>query len=168
MLLAQEDVEMRTNDFSPYYRSSIGFDRMLDLLGAHQRPEFDEAWPPYDIERLDEDRYSITMAVAGFGQGDITIMAEPNALLVEGRKGGDDSERNFLHRGISQRGFRRQFDLADFVKVTGASLERGLLRIELEREIPEAMKPRRIEIGTSQAAVANRARQGDAQIENAA
>jgi molecular chaperone IbpA len=161
-------MEMRTYDFSPYYRSSIGFDRMLDLLGAPQRPEFDEAWPPYDIERLDEDRYSITMAVAGFGPDDITIMSEPNALLVEGRKSDNENGRNFLHRGIAQRAFRRQFDLADFVKVTGASLEHGLLRIELEREIPEAMKPRRIEIGTSQARVTNEARQGDAPIENAA
>jgi molecular chaperone IbpA len=164
----QEDVEMRTNDFSPYYRSSIGFDRMLDLLGAPERPGFDDAWPPYDIERLDEDRYSITMAIAGFGQDDITIMAEPNALLVEGCKSDNENGRNFLHRGISQRAFRRKFDLADFVKVTGASLEHGLLRVELEREIPEAMKPRRIEIGTSQARVTNETRQGDAKIENAA
>jgi molecular chaperone IbpA len=168
MLLCQEDVEMRTYDFSPYYRSSVGFDRMLDLLGAPQRPEADETWPPYDIERQDEDRYSITMAVAGFAPDEISIMAEPNALLVEGRKTDNDRERNFLHRGIAQRAFRRQFDLADFVKVTGASLEHGLLRIELEREIPEAMKPRRIEIGTSQARVTKEAPQGDAQIENAA
>lgn len=159
---------MRTYDFSPYYRSSVGFDRMLDLLGAPQRPEADETWPPYDIERQDEDRYSITMAVAGFAQDEILIMAEPNALLVEGRRNEDDSGRNFLHRGISQRAFRRQFDLADFVKVTGATLEYGVLRIELEREIPEAMKPRRIEIGTSQARVTKAAREGDAPIESAA
>ena len=160
---------MRTYDFSPYYRSSIGFDRMLDLLGAPQRPEADETWPPYDIERQDEDRYSITMAVAGFARDEILIMAEPNALLVEGRRSEDDSGRNFLHRGIAQRAFRRQFDLADFVKVTGASLEHGLLRIELEREIPEAMKPRRIEIGASQARVANTPREAnDAGVENAA
>jgi molecular chaperone IbpA len=161
-------MEMRTYDFSPYYRSSIGFDRMLDLLGAPQRPDFDEAWPPNDIERLDEDRYSITMAVAGFAEDEISIMAEPNALLVEGRRSDDESGRKFLHRGIAQRAFRRQFDLADFVKVTGASLEHGLLRIELQREIPEAMKPRRIEIATSQARVTNEARKGDARIENAA
>jgi len=142
---------MRTTDFTPYYRSSIGFDRMLDLLGAVRRPEIDESWPPYDIERLGEDRYCITMAVAGFSRDDISITAEPNALLVEGRKEDDDSGRNFLHRGIAQRGFRRQFDLADFVKVTGASYENGLLSIELEQEIPEAMKPRRIEIGSPQA-----------------
>jgi molecular chaperone IbpA len=161
-------MEMRTYDLSPYYRSSVGFDRMLDLLGAPQRPEADETWPPYDIERQDEDRYSITMAVAGFAQDEISIMAEPNALLVEGRKTDDDRERKFLHRGIAQRAFRRQFDLADFVKVTGASLEHGLLRIELEREIPEAMKPRRIEIGAPQGRVANEARHGDADLENAA
>jgi molecular chaperone IbpA len=160
---------MRTYDFSPYYRSSVGFDRMLDLLGAPQRPEADETWPSYDIERQDEDRYSITMAVAGFAPDEISIMAEPNALLVEGRKSEDDSGRNFLHRGIAQRAFRRQFDLADFVKVTGASLEHGLLRIELEREIPEAMKPRRIEIGASQARVANTPREAnDAGVKNAA
>ena len=159
---------MRTYDFSPYYRSSVGFDRMLDLLGAPQRPEADETWPPYDIERHDEDRYSITMAVAGFAQDEISIMAEANALLVEGRKNEDDSGRNFLHRGIAQRAFRRQFDLADFVKVTGASLEHGLLRIELEREIPDAMKPRRIEIGTPKARVKKAAREGDASVENAA
>jgi len=159
---------MRTYDFSPYYRSTIGFDRMLDLLGAPQRPEADETWPPYDIERQDEDRYSITMAVAGFAQDEILIMAEPNALLVEGRKNEDDSGRNFLHRGIAQRAFRRQFDLADFVKVTGASLEHGLLRIELEREIPEAMKPRRIEIGMPKARVKKAPREGDASVENAA
>ena len=140
---------MRTYDFSPYYRSSVGFERMLDLLGAPQRPEADETWPPYDIERQDEDRYAITMALAGFAQDEISIMAEPNALLVEGRKNEDDGGRNFLHRGIAQRAFRRQFDLADFVKVTGASFEHGLLRIELEREIPDAMKPRRIEIGAA-------------------
>lgn len=159
---------MRTHDFSPYYRSSVGFDRMLDLLGAPQRPEADETWPPYDIERQDEDRYSITMAVAGFSQDEILIMAEPNALLIEGRKSQDDSGRNFLHRGIAQRAFRRQFDLADFVKVTGASLEHGLLRIELEREIPEAMKPRRIEIGTRPARGTKTVREGDAPVENAA
>ena len=159
---------MRTYDLSPFYRSSIGFDRMLDLLGAPQRPEADETWPPYDIERQDEDRYSITMAIAGFGPDDITIMSEPNALLVEGRKSDDEKGRNFLHHGIAQRAFRRQFDLADFVKVTGASLEHGLLRIDLEREIPEAMKPRRIEIETGQPRIAKRARQGDAPVENAA
>ncbi len=145
---------MRTYDFSPYYRSSIGFDRMLDLLSAGAQPKLEtkieESFPPYDIERTGEDSYRITIALAGYARNEISIMAEPNALLVEGQKAEDGAERNFMHRGISQRPFRRHFDLADFVKVAGATYENGLLQIELEREIPEAMKPRRIEIGAGQ------------------
>ena len=160
---------MRTYDFTPYYRSTIGFDRMLDLLGAMSRPEVDESWPPYDIERLGEERYRITMAVAGFSRDEISIVAEPNALLIEGRKQDDDSGRHYLHRGIAHRAFRRQFDLADFVKVAGASYENGLLSVELEQEIPEAMKPRRIEIATSQDAQRVRnARRDENEIEDAA
>ena len=160
---------MRTYDFSPFHRSTIGFDRMLDLLGATSRPEVDESWPPYDIERLDEERYRITMAVAGFARDEISIMAEPNALLIEGRKQDDDSGRHYLHRGIGQRAFRRQFDLADFVKVTGATYENGLLSVELEQEIPEAMKPRRIEISASQSTPnVKNARRDEKQIEDAA
>jgi molecular chaperone IbpA len=160
---------MRTKDFSPYYRSSIGFDRMLDLLGAASRPPGEDSGPPYDIERLDEDRYRITMAVAGFGPDELSIMAEPNALLVEGRKTDDDNGRNYLHRGIAQRAFRRQFDLADFVKVAGATCENGLLSIELEQEIPEAMKPRRIEIVAAQRPKnVENARGNEQQIEDAA
>lgn len=141
---------MRSRDLSPFYRSSIGFDRMLDLLDAFSRPEPDEGWPPYDIERLGDDQYRVTMAVAGFAEDELSVVAEPNALLVEGRKREEASARNFLHHGISLRAFRRKFDLADFVKVTGASYENGLLAITLERELPEAMKPRRIEIGAPQ------------------
>lgn len=160
---------MRTYDFSPFHRSTIGFDRMLDLLGAASRPEVEEGWPPYDIERLGEERYRITMAMAGFSRDEISIMAEPNALLIEGRKQDDDSGRHYLHRGIAQRGFRRQFDLADFVKVTGASYENGLLSVELEQEIPEAMKPRRIEISSSQSAPnVKSARRDEKQIEDVA
>jgi molecular chaperone IbpA len=160
---------MRTTDFAPYYRSSIGFDRMLDLLGADQRPRVEETWPPYDIERLGEDRYRITIAVAGFDPDELSIVSEPNSLLVEGRKQDDDSGRNFLHRGIAQRAFRRQFDLADFVKVAGATYENGMLSIELEQEIPEAMKPRRIEISSSRepSRVSNTGRE-DKKIESAA
>ncbi len=143
-------------DFSPYYRSSIGFDRMLDLLGAgaQRQPEtkIEENFPPYDIERMGEDSYRITIALAGYSRDEISIMAEPNALLVEGQKAESASPRNFMHCGISQRPFRRQFDLADFVKVNGAAFENGLLQIDLEREIPEAMKPRRIEIGAASSA----------------
>jgi molecular chaperone IbpA len=161
-------MEMRTTDFTPYYRSTIGFDRMLDLLGGAARPQAEDSWPPYDIERLGEDRYRITMAVAGFAPDELSIVSEPNALLIEGRKREDESGRNYVHRGISQRAFRRQFDLADFVKVTGASLENGLLSVELKQEIPDAMKPRRIEIGTSQTAEGmDNARRGEKQIESA-
>lgn len=146
---------MRTYDFSPYYRSSIGFDRMLDLLGAgaQRQPEtmVEESFPPYDIERTGEDSYRITIALAGYSHDEISIVAEPNALLVEGKKAESVKPRNFMHRGILQRPFRRQFDLADFVKVNGAAFEDGLLHIDLEREIPEAMKPRRIEIGAGAA-----------------
>jgi molecular chaperone IbpA len=138
--------EMRTTDFAPFYRSSVGFDRMLDLLGNAERPETQESWPPYDIERLDEDHYRITLALAGFAREELSVTTEANTLLVEAQKGAEDATRNWLHRGIAQRGFRRQFDLADFVKVTGATYEHGLLSIELEREVPEAMKPRRIDI----------------------
>ena len=138
---------MRIYDLSPFYRSSVGFDRMLDLLGAPSRSENEEDWPAYDIERVGEDRYRITLATAGFAQDELSIMAEANALLVEGINGDDHTMRNFRHRGITHQGFRRQFDLADFVRVTGASYEHGLLAIELERELPEAMKPRRIDIG---------------------
>ena len=141
---------MRTIDFTPLYRSSIGFDRMLDLLSTATRPEAEEAWPAYDIERLGEDRYRITMAVPGFARDELSIVAEPNALLIEGRKREDEAARKFLHRGIVQRNVRRQFDLADFVKVTSASYENGLLSVDLERELPEAMKPRRIEIGSGE------------------
>jgi molecular chaperone IbpA len=131
---------------------------MLDLIAGAERPEPQESWPPYDIERLDEDRYRITMALAGFAQDELSVVAERNTLLVEGRKPDDDAGRNYLHRGIAQRGFRRQFDLADFVQVKGAAYEHGLLSIELEREVPEAMKPRRIEISTELAQAQRRAR----------
>jgi molecular chaperone IbpA len=163
-----EDMEMRSYDFSPFYRSTIGFERMLDLLGAVRRPEPEESWPPYDIERLGEDRYRITMAVAGFAREELSIMSEPNALLIEGRKQDDDSARNYLHHGVTQRAFRRQFDLADFVKVAQASYENGLLSVELEQEIPEAMKPRRIEIGTSQPSQVRKTRRDEKRIEDAA
>lgn len=161
---------MRAYDLSPLHRSTIGFDRMLDLLGAARRPEgAEEAWPPYDIERVNEDRYRITMAVAGFAESELNIIAEPNALLIEGRKADDDSGRNFLHRGISQRAFRRQFDLADFVIVTGATFENGLLSVNLQQEIPEAMKPRRIEIATpGLAKTAKREQPRPQAVENAA
>jgi molecular chaperone IbpA len=138
---------MRSYDFSPFYRSSIGFDRMLELIGAASRPQMDDAGPPYDIERVGEERYRITMAAPGFDLDELSIVAERNVLHVEGKKRADETLRNFLHHGFNQRDFVRAFDLADFVIVTAASYENGMLQIELERELPEAMKPRRIEIG---------------------
>ena len=136
---------MRTYDFAPLWRSSIGFDRLFDLLDETQRATEDN-YPPYNIERLGEDRYQISLALAGFGPDEITITAEQNVLTVEGRKA-DKEQREYIYQGISARPFKRQFNLADYVQVKGASFDNGLLRIELFREIPEAMKPRRIAIG---------------------
>ncbi|WP_315741466.1 MULTISPECIES: Hsp20 family protein [unclassified Bradyrhizobium] len=137
---------MRTYDFTPLWRSSIGFDRLLGLLDETQRA-VDDNYPPYNIERLGEDRYQISLALAGFGPDELAITAEQNVLTVEGRKA-DKEGREYLYQGISARPFKRQFNLADYVQVTNASFDNGRLRIELVREIPEAMKPRRIAIGT--------------------
>ncbi|MGY4179833.1 molecular chaperone IbpA [Bradyrhizobium sp. USDA 4518] len=136
---------MRTYDFAPLWRSSIGFDRLIDLLDETQQRSEDN-YPPYNIERLGEDRYQISVALAGFNQDEISVTAEQNVLTVEGRKG-DKDQHEYLYQGISARPFKRQFSLADHVQVKSAMVENGLLRIELVREIPEAMKPRRIAIG---------------------
>jgi molecular chaperone IbpA len=140
---------MTTFDFSPLYRTSIGFDRLASLLSSAQRLEQGGGYPPYNILAEDENRYRITMAVAGFGEDDLEITSEQNTLTVSGKRGDEtDDEGRYLHRGIANRSFERRFNLADHVRVTGASLVNGLLHIDLEREIPEAMKPRRIEIGS--------------------
>lgn len=138
-----------TFDFTPLFRSSIGFDRMLNALQAASRVESIDNWPPYDIEKTGEDDYRVSLAVAGFSQDDLTITQEQNMLMVTGQKAGDDKAQ-YLHRGIAGRAFQRRFELADHVKVVGASLVNGLLTIDLRREIPEEMKPRRIEIATGQ------------------
>ena len=139
---------MRTTlDFAPLYRSSIGFDRMFNLLENASRLQSIDSWPPYDIAKIGDDDYQITMAVAGFSQDELTLTQEPNLLIVTGQKSGED-RGEYLHRGIAGRSFQRRFELADHVKVVGASLVNGLLAVDLKREIPEAMKPRRIEIGT--------------------
>jgi molecular chaperone IbpA len=135
---------MRTYDFSPLWRSTIGFDRLFDLAETAHRIGEDN-YPPYNIERLSEDRYQISLATAGFSPDDISITAEQNVVTIEGSKS-DKPEREFLYRGISTRTFKRQFSLADYVQVKGATFDNGLLKIELVREIPEAMKPRRIAI----------------------
>jgi len=138
---------MRTYDFTPLWRSTVGFDRLFDMLDETQRAVEDN-YPPCNIERLGDDRYQISLAVAGFAPEELAITAEHNVLTVEGSKAGKES-REYLYQGISSRPFKRQFNLADYVQVTKASFDNGLLRIELVREIPEAMKPRRIAIGTA-------------------
>ncbi|WP_226647547.1 Hsp20 family protein [Microbulbifer variabilis] len=138
---------MRNFDFSPLYRSAIGFDRMASLLDAMNSSEQKQpSYPPYDIELTGEDSYRITMAVAGFEQSELDIQVEQNRLSISSKKPEDTSQRNFLHRGIAARNFERRFQLADHVKVTDAKLANGLLHIELVREIPETMKPRKIQI----------------------
>lgn len=137
---------MRTNlDFSPFYRSSIGFDRVFNLLENTSLPQNGDNWPPYDIAKLGEDSYRIAVAVAGFGEEDLTITHEQNILLINGAKAEDDKVQ-FLHHGLALRPFSRRFELADYVSVTSAKLENGLLVIDLKKEIPEEMKPRRIAI----------------------
>jgi molecular chaperone IbpA len=137
---------MRTTiDFSPLWRSSIGFDRMLNLLDEVTRFEPADNSPPYNIEKTGEDAYRITIAVAGFTPDELTLTAQPNLLVVSGDKADSEAHR-YLHRGIAARTFERQFQLAEFVKVVGARLDQGLLMIDLVREVTEAMKPRRIEI----------------------
>jgi molecular chaperone IbpA len=139
---------MRTFDPTPFWRSTVGFDRIFDLLDASARWTGEDHYPPYNIERIGEDRYQVFLALAGFTSDEVTITAEQNVLTVEGRKT-DKSEKSghqYLYQGISARPFRRLFNLADHMQVKGASWADGLLKIELIREIPEAMKPRRIAI----------------------
>jgi len=139
---------MRTNfDLAPFRRSTVGFDRLFDLLEAGMRPDLSDGYPPFDIEKQGEDSYQITLAVAGFRPDEIEIMAQQNQLTVTGRKPDEKDEGRYLHRGIAARAFERRFQLADFVEVRNASFDNGLLRITLKRELPEAMKPRRIAIG---------------------
>jgi molecular chaperone IbpA len=135
-------------DFAPLYRSSVGFDRVFDLLNNAQRLQAMDTWPPYDIVRTTDDNYRIEMAVAGFAEADLDIVQERNLLVVKGHKA-EAKDGEYLHRGIAGRSFERRFELADHVKVEDASLVNGLLRIVLKREIPEAMKPRKIAIGTA-------------------
>ncbi len=135
---------MRTYDFSPLWRSTIGFDRLFDLAETAQRAGEDN-YPPYNIERLADNHYQIALAVAGFAPDDITVTAEQNVVTIEAGKA-EKAEREFLYRGISTRAFKRQFSLADYVQVKSATFDNGLLKIDLVREIPEAMKPRTIAI----------------------
>jgi molecular chaperone IbpA len=144
---------MRTNfDFTPYRRSTVGFDRLFDLLETGMRGDAPaDGYPPFDIVREGEDSYRITLAVAGFAPNEIEIVAQQNQLSVTGNKRDVGDKREYLHRGIATRTFERRFQLADFIEVGKAGFENGLLSIELKRVVPEAMKPRKIEIGGGKA-----------------
>jgi len=144
---------MRDYDFTPLTRSFIGFDRMARMIDAASKAETAGGYPPYNIEQVDENAYRIELAVAGFSDSELSIETHQNVLTVTGQKEADEAERTYVHRGIAGRGFERRFQLADHVRVTQADLKNGLLVIELQREIPEALKPRTIAIGTK--AVAN-------------
>lgn len=141
---------MRQFDFTPYRRSTVGFDRLFDMLEASARGSASDNYPPFNLERISDDRYRVTLAVAGFKADEIDITAQQNLLLVAGKKGdtNDNSPTQMLHLGIANRSFERRFELADFVRVDSADLSDGLLTIELVREVPEAMKPKKIAIGT--------------------
>ena len=137
-------------DLSPLYRSMIGVDRMADVFEAALSGAADNSYPPFDVEKTGQDSYRVTLAAAGFSQAELEVSAQPNLLVITGKKTkGEEAARNFLHRGVAMRGFERRFELADHVVVRSASLADGLLTIELERQVPEALKPRRIEIGQS-------------------
>ncbi len=142
---------MRAIDFSPLFRHSVGFERMQRLLDASARMESSApSYPPYNIEQMGEDSYRISLAVAGFSEQDLDVTVEENTLVVTGRLAEDTEDKEFLHRGIAGRAFERRFELADHIKVVGGSLVNGLLNIDLDREIPEEKKPRKIVIETKE------------------
>jgi molecular chaperone IbpA len=141
---------MRTFDFTPLWRSTIGFDHLADMLDSNLRQSADDNYPPYNVERSGEDSYRISLAVAGFGADDISVTAEQNTLTIEGRKPEMAARKRLLYQGIAARPFRRVFNLADFVVVKRASFQDGLLVVDLFREVPESMKPRRIQIAGSE------------------
>jgi len=138
---------MNRFDFTPYRRSTVGFDRLFDLLENQVRNSAGDNYPPFNIERRGEDAYRITLAVAGFRPDDLDITAHQNLLVIQGRKRDEQTEGELVHVGIANRGFERRFELADFVRVQHADLADGLLVIDLVREVPEAMKPKKIAIG---------------------
>jgi len=145
---------MRNYDFSPLYRTTVGFDHLSSLLDAVTHSDSSgNGYPPYNIELLEQDHYRITMAVAGFVEDELDIQSEQRTLTVKGRKPDQEVERNYLHQGIAARNFERRFQLAEHIEVSGARLENGLLHIDLVREVPEAMKPKRIAIGDGKGSV---------------
>ena len=138
---------MTTFDFTPLYRTSVGFDRLASMLSSAHRQDQGNSYPPYNIRTMGENHYQITMAIAGFAEDDLDITTEQSHLVITGKRADEDEKVEYLHRGIATRSFERRFNLADHVKVVAASLENGMLHIDLERELPEAMKPRKIKIG---------------------
>ena len=143
---------MRSFDLAPLYRATVGFDQIADLMDRVMANDVsNQTYPPYNIEKTADDAYRISIAVAGFSDADLSVEVKEKALVVSARKADEDDTRTFLHRGIATRAFERRFHLADHVRVTGASHQDGMLPIDLEREIPEALKPRRIEIARGEA-----------------
>lgn len=141
---------MRSFDLAPLYRATVGYDQIADLMDRVLTKDISQpSYPPYNIEKTAEDAWRISLAVAGFSDADLTVEVRENALLVSGRKGEEDDDRTYLHRGIATRAFERRFHLADHVRVSGATHENGMLHIDLVKEVPEALKPRRIEIAKS-------------------
>ncbi|PJC85121.1 heat-shock protein Hsp20 [Vibrio sp. HA2012] len=138
---------MRTVDFTPLYRNAIGFDRLFDMMEAGSAKNASNGYPPYNIEQKDDNKYRITMAVAGFAEEQLDITQKENVLIVRGEHKSDE-DRKYVYQGIAERNFERKFQLADYVKVIGATMENGLLHVDLEREIPEAMQPRKIAINS--------------------
>jgi molecular chaperone IbpA len=138
---------MRRFDLSPLYKTSVGFDHLASILDSLGNLDGDQGFPPYNIERMSENEYRVTLAVAGFGESDLMIETKEGTLCIRGEKKPEDKQREYLHSGIAARNFERRFRLADHVEVSGAALENGLLHVDLKREIPEAMKPRTIAIG---------------------
>ena len=159
---------MRHVDFSPLYRSTVGFDRLFNLLDNRNLGDQAQSYPPYNIERTGDNTYRITMAVAGFDEKELSIEFQAHSLTVKGEKSDDEAgaETEYLYRGIAKRAFERRFQLADTIKVTGAGYDSGLLNIDLVREVPEHKKPRRIEIGAASAV--QPAIEGEAEVRDAA
>ena len=140
---------MRTYDFTPLFRSTVGFDRLFDMIDSSVRSD----WPPYNIEKQGENQYRISMAIAGFAPDEIELIQQGNTLLITGQKKTDPKHQEMLHQGLAWRNFKQTFNLADHVKVTSADLQNGLLMVELVREVPEQLKPRRIELSSPTAAL---------------
>jgi molecular chaperone IbpA len=149
---------MASNELNPLYRTLVGFDRIASLMDQAARLDGAPGYPPFNIEQIGEDQFRIELAVAGFGADDLAIEFKQNSLTVTGQRKPSDVQRNYLHRGIAERSFERHFGLADHVRVAGAKLENGLLTIELMRELPEILKPRKIEIGAGNAKPVHKAK----------